>query len=227
MVQRRLNHLHIRAINCQPGGTGATEVVDSDLLQAHPPADALPVILHGRHTPDPRLHAILRARGRGKDPVRESRQLLETGDQLPGQRDGVRPSGLRRRFMPEGAVEIDVLPLHEAGLISSCACQEQAQEIGFHARHLVGQRFEQPRELVGLDEPLTAVLREFLHAIRGIPPGVEFPLVGFDEHCMELYHRVVGGMDALRLRNRMKPFEDLHPRQVREPDRRQLADIRV
>ena len=85
----------------------------------------------------------------------------------------MRYAGLGGGFVPQGTVDIEMRPLHQAGFISARPGQQQAEEIGFVPGDLIGQHFQQLRHLVRLHKPLPRVLRKFLDATRGI-----FLLVG-------------------------------------------------
>ena len=68
-------------------------------------------------------------------------------------------------------------------------------------------------------------MREFLDAIRGFLPLVDLPVAGLHVHRMQLLNGLIGAVPALGMPDRMELFQDLHFRQVRQLDRRELADI--
>ena len=60
----------------------------------------------------------------------------------------MRHAGLRGGLVPEGTIEIEMLPLHQAGFISARPGQQQAEEIGFVPGDLISQHLQQPRHFM-------------------------------------------------------------------------------
>jgi len=73
MVQHRLNDRQVGAVDRQPGRRGPSQVMNPHVRQAHLLPDAPPLLLHRGSAPLARLHAVLRIRAGGVDPLCDAR----------------------------------------------------------------------------------------------------------------------------------------------------------
>ena len=121
--------------------------------------------------------------------------------------------------------EIDILPLHVAGFISSTAGEEQGEKIPLITQISLTDQREQIGHLIGLNKPLAGMRRKLLDARGRILAFIDFPIGGFDIQRVQLLQRQIRPVRPIRLRNVMKPVDDLHAFQVGEFQMAQPSDI--